>query len=161
MNQKEEKYLALIESNRGLIYKVASVYTQNREDRKDLIQEIYFQIWKSLESFKEASKVSTWLYRVSMNTSIQYLKKKNRTVQQVELKELNLPAVDENLSQQEEAIQKLLRSIQVLNELDKGIILLYLEDKTHKEIAEIIGITVSNVGTRIQRIKAKLKKLNQ
>ena len=143
-----------------MIYKVASVYTHNGEDRKDLIQEIYFQIWKSLDGFKEASKISTWLYRVSMNTSIQYLKKKNRTIKHIELEEVHLPIYDESLNQQEDAMQHLLRFVQVLNELDKGIILLYLEDKTHKEIAEIIGITVTNVGTRIQRIKAKLKKIN-
>ncbi len=161
MEQKEEIFKELINRNQAMIYKIATLYTDQAEDRKDLTQDIYIQIWKSLESFKSKSNVSTWLYRVALNTSIQYLKKKSRRAKHVDLKDVNIPVYDTDPKHQDPAIQRLIRSIQQLNKLDRAIILLYLEEKSHTEIAEIIGISVSNVGTRINRIKIKLNKLYQ
>lgn len=160
MSQKEQKYLELINSNQALIYKVAAVYTNTQEDKKDLVQEIYIQVWKSLDSFRGKSKISTWLYRVCMNTAIQFLKKQHRTAKHTLVEDFKSHDHQPDLVQTDEAWQSLLQAIQKLNELDKGIVLLYLEDKSHKEIAEIIGISVSNVGTRFKRIKKKLKKMN-
>jgi len=156
---KKSKYLEMINQNQILIYKVASIYTDSKEDKQDLIQDIYFQLWKSIDSFEEKSEISTWLYRISLNTSIQYLKKKKRKIKQVDLKDQHLRIPNESQGFKTDDIQKMFLTIQKLNELDKGIILLYLEEKSHKEIANIIGLSVSNIGTRIQRIKFKLSKL--
>lgn len=161
MKEKEHDYIEVINQNRGMIYNLSSIYTDSKEDREDLIQEIYFQIWKSFDSFDEKSKVSTWLYRIAMNTSIQYLKKKSRRVKSEYIKKRHINVQDNYQNNESEAIQKMQQSIRRLNELDKGIILLYLDEKSHKEIAEVIGLSVSNVGTRIQRIKTKLNKLNK
>lgn len=159
--KKEQRYIEVINQNRGMIYNLSSVYTNSREDREDLIQEIYFQTWKSFDSFDEKSKISTWLYRIAMNTSIQYLKKKSRRIKSEYLKKRHIYVQENSHNIESEAIHNMLLSIKRLNELDKGIILLYLDEKSHKEIAEIIGLSVSNVGTRIQRIKTKLNKLNK
>jgi len=156
---KKKKYLEMINQNKALIYKVASIYTDRKQDQQDLIQDIYFQLWKSFDTFEERSKISTWLYRISLNTSIQYLKKKNRKLKQVDLKEEYIDLDKQSQDAKTDDIKKMFLSIQQLNELDKGIILLYLEEKSYKEIAEIVGLSETNIGTRIQRIKIKLSKL--
>lgn len=160
MKINEKKYLNTIKEHQHLIYKIASLYTNNKEDREDLVQEISYQLWKSFASFENQSSISTWLYRVSMNTAIQFLKKETRNRKY--LNEMNSSdlSIDHD-TDREASIQKLRESIEQLNALDKGIILLYLEEKSHQEIAEIIGLTISNVGTRIQRIKQKLSQLNK
>jgi len=156
---KQKKYLEMINQNQALIYKVASIYTDSKQDKQDLMQDIYFQLWKSFDSFEERSKISTWLYRISLNTSIQYLKKKKRKLKQVDLKEEHIDIGIQSQDAKADDLQRMFLSIQKLNELDKGIILLYLEEKSHKEIAEIVGLSETNIGTRIQRIKIKLSKL--
>lgn len=161
MESKENTYLNMINQNQALIYKIASLYTDKREDRQDLIQDIHLQLWNSLDSFGQKSKMSTWLYRISLNTAIHFIKKKSRLLNEINLNENNVKEEQIKQDHSEPAIQKMLASIQTLNELDKGIILLYLEEKSHKEIAEIIGLSVSNIGTRIQRIKIKLSKLSK
>lgn len=161
LSSKENKYLELINLNQALIHKVASVYASDVEEKKDLVQEIYFQIWKSYDSFKGESKISTWLYRISMNTSIRFLKNKNRITHLRSSTNVVTLVNEDSAKENERSIQNLLESIHNLNELDKGIVLLYLEEKSHKEIADIIGISVSNVGTRFLRIKDKLKKMTK
>jgi len=161
MTSKEKLYIEMINQNQRLIYKIASLYTYNREDREDLMQEIALQLWKSFDSFNEKSQRSTWLYRVGMNTAIQFLKKEKRSIKKQALSNEDLVVKESINLKNEDAIQEMFQSIQKLNTLERGIILLYLEEKSHKEIAEIIGISVSNVGTRIQRIKQKLKKINK
>jgi len=160
MTIKEKQYIAMINLNQSMIYKVASLYTKNKEDREDLRQEIALQLWKSFDSFKDKSQRSTWLYKVAMNTAIQFLKKEKRSIKKRTLGDAEMFISDREFDNSEDAIQELHKSIQNLNTLEKGIILLYLEEKNHKEIAEIVGISVSNVGTKIQRIKKKLKKKN-
>src|SRR5690606_16526685 len=116
-----------------------------------------YQLWKSFDSFNERSKLSTWMYRVAMNTAIYNLKSVKKRINTISIgTETERYAEVEDKSEKDK-IRVLYESIQSLNLLEKGIILLYLEGKTHQEIAEIIGITPSNVGTKISRIKQKLK----
>lgn len=157
MKTKEGLYIEMINQNKPLIYKIASLYTNNKEDRQDLIQEIAYQLWKSFDSFEHKSNISTWLYRIGMNTAIQFLKKESRKIKKQSLNNEQLFIKDDSDSETQAAIKEMLRCIEHLGTLEKGIILLYLEEKSHKAIAEIIGISVSNVGTRIQRIKKKLR----
>tara|TARA_R110002020_G_scaffold122487_5_gene277875 strand:+ start:3533 stop:4048 length:516 start_codon:yes stop_codon:yes gene_type:complete len=154
---KKERFGKVINENGALIFKVASLYTNSKQDREDLYQEIVFQLWKSFDTFSEQAKLTTWMYRVALNTAIYYLKVSKRKVDTISLKKESEGIAEEIDRTEEERIQLLYWHIQKLNLLDKGIILLYLEGKSHQEIAAVIGITVSNVGTRISRIREKLK----
>ena len=156
---KSEFFLSVIETNKGIIYKVANLYCKDTEDRKDLVQEIVLKLWKSFESYNEQFKHSTWIYRVALNAAISFYRKEKLR------KEINNP-FSENLfniadfadnKQIEQSTLFLNQFISELKELDKALMLLYLEEKSHKEMAEIIGITETNVATKIGRIKAILK----
>ncbi|MCH7400079.1 sigma-70 family RNA polymerase sigma factor [Belliella sp. DSM 107340] len=154
---KKSRFIQVIKQNEGLIFKVAMLYTNSLHDREDLYQEIVFQLWKSFDSFGEKSKLSTWMYRVAMNTAIYNLKSSKRQVNTIPI-DMETERFAEAVDKSEEArIKQLYDNIQTLSLLERGIILLYLEGKSHQEIAEIIGITSSNVGTKILRIKEKLK----
>lgn len=154
---KKDAFIQVIRGHQGLIFKVASIYTNNDEDKDDLSQEIIYQLWKSFDSFQQKSKLSTWIYRVAMNTAIYYLKIAKRKIrtEPLDTEFLNVHEPGENDA--EERWRLFRQSIDRLNLLDKGIVLLYLENKSHEEIAQIIGISTSNVGTKIARIKEKLK----
>ena len=156
---KKDLFIKSIQENERLIYKVASFYTDCKDDRDDLVQEIIYNLWKSFESFKHNSSLSTWMYRIAMNVAIFYLKKSKREVTTVPigLEVLNFPETNFNRSEEKRLI--LQKHIKDLNLLDKGILLLYLESKSHEEIAEIVGISKSNVGTKLSRIKEKLRQV--
>lgn len=154
---KKDRFIKVIKENEGLIFKVATLYTNSLQDKEDLYQEIVFQLWKSFDSFNEQSKLSTWMYRVAMNTAIYNLKGAKRQVNTISVDTETERYADVMDNSEEERLRLLYESIQTLNLLERGIILLYLEGKNHQEIAEIIGVTTSNVGTKILRIKEKLK----
>ncbi|MGB3343127.1 MAG: sigma-70 family RNA polymerase sigma factor [Aequorivita sp.] len=155
---KKNAFITTINQNQGLIFKVASIYTNNDEDKKDLSQEIIYQLWKSFDTFQQRSSLSTWMYRVAMNVAIQNLKTSKRKVLTISMDEQFLNFQEGINSEIEEKWKLLKKHIDTLNLLDKGIVILYLENKSHKEIAQIIGISTSNVGTKLNRIKEKLKK---
>lgn len=154
---KKNRFIKVIKENEGLIFKVATLYTNSLQDKEDLYQEIVFQLWKSFDTFNEQSKLSTWMYRVAMNTAIYNLKSVKRRINTISINTETERYADVVDKSEEERLRLLYESIQTLNLLEKGVILLYLEGKNHQEIAEIIGITTSNVGTKISRIKEKLK----
>ena len=154
---KKERFLAAITSNEGLLYKIASVYTNDVEDRNDLVQEIIFQLWKSFDTFSQKSALSTWIYRVAMNVAIYHLKSTKRRVQTVPIDDQLLNFQENGKSIEEERWKLLKQYIDDLNLLEKGIVMLYLEEKSYEEIAEITGLSQSNVGTKLSRIKEKLR----
>lgn len=151
------RFIQIIKEHEGLIYKISALYTHSHQDRKDLRQEIIYQLWKSFSSFREQSKVSTWMYRVALNTAIYALKQTKKRIETTPFNFTIDPHGEELDKTEEERIQVLYEHIQLLNLLEKGIILLYLEGKSHEEIATIVGISISNVGTKISRIREKLK----
>ena len=153
----KDEFVQRIKEHEGILYKVTRVYTNNDEDQKDLYQDIVYQLWKSSSSFRGKSKWSTWMYRVALNTAIAHLnKQKKRTT--FDLSELDFLTKHEFYDDTlEEQMKILYAHIQKLNIVEKGLILLYLEDKSYDEIASITGFTKSNVGTRLARIKSKLK----
>jgi len=154
---KKEIFITAIKNNEGLIYKVASIYTNSAEDRDDLVQEIIYQLWKSFDSFRQQASVSTWMYRIAMNVAIYHLKKAKRKIPIVELDIQDLDFHETDNKEFEEKLQLLRYHLNKLGLLDKGIVMLYLENKSYEEIAQIIGISESNVGTKISRIKEKLR----
>lgn len=153
----KERFTKVIKENEGLIFKITTLYTNSVEDRNDLYQEIVYQLWKSFASFNGQSKISTWMYRVALNTAIYHLKQTKRRVNTIPINLETERFADNRDKEDEERIKQLYEHIQLLNLLEKGITLLYLEGKSHEEIASIVGISTSNVGTRISRIKEKLK----
>ena len=159
LHDKSSQFLSLIESNKGIIYKVTNLYCKDLEDRKDLVQEIILQLWKSFENYNERFKHSTWIYKIALNVSISFYRKEIRR------KEISNPFPDGifnvmDIQQDGESganIALLECFISELRELDKALVLLYLEEKSQKEISEIIGISETNVATKIARIKVLLK----
>ncbi len=156
--QTEDYFVKTIRTNEGIIYKITKVYASSREDQKDLYQDIIFQLWRSFDSFKGKSKLTTWIYRVALNTALAHLQKSKRSptllTDEFSFEMLMSPEEDKNLKEQLEIMYDQIRN---LNAIEKGIILLYLEGKSHDEIAEITGYSNTNVGTRIGRVKQKLK----
>jgi len=149
----------LIDENKGILFKVAKMYCQDEEDRQDLIQEMMIQIWRSFHTYNKQFKMSTWLYRISLNVAISFYRKNTiRNSHIISLRE-EVPQIQEiENSEKEQKLYLLEQFINELKEIDKALMLLYLEDKSHAEIAEILGLSVSNVGTKVARIKDKLKK---
>lgn len=156
--KKEDKFLSVIDSHKGILYKVANNYCKNSEDRKDLIQEIIYQLWKGFDNYNPQFQYSTWIYRISLNVAISFYRKQRTITQNKVDIDDSLLVVSEILFNQEteDNLNLLQQFISELKEIDKAIMLLYLEQKSHKEIAEIIGISESNVGTKVSRIKMLL-----
>ncbi len=156
MGNKED-FIAALKNNEGLIYKVAAVYTNTTDDRKDLVQEIVYQLWKSFNTFENRASVSTWMYRVAMNVAIYHLKVAGRRVPTTPLETYKTETLNTDHDTFNEQWLIVKQHLQHLNLLDKGIVVLYLESKSYTEIADIIGISASSVGTRLSRIKEKLR----
>jgi RNA polymerase sigma factor (sigma-70 family) len=160
-SNSSENFLKILEKNIGIILKISKVYTSVSQDREDLINDITLELWKSFQSFNGNSKVSTWIYRVALNTSMNYKRKRKSDSLINSLndfkKDENFPwLIEQNNSYDTEVLYK---CIDELNEINKAIILLYLDGNTHDEISEIMGISKTNVGTRIGRIKEQIKNL--
>jgi RNA polymerase sigma factor (sigma-70 family) len=155
---KKELFITAIKDNEGIIYKIASIYTNDIHDKNDLVQEIIYQLWKSFNSFDQRSGLSTWMYRVAMNVAIYHIKTAKKKVITVPLDVELLDLHEADTGEFEEKLQVFRKHVNNLNLLDKGIVMLYLENKSYEEIARIVGISESNVGTKISRIKEKLKK---
>jgi RNA polymerase sigma factor (sigma-70 family) len=158
-HKQKEEFLRLIEKNKGIIIKICNSYCYNQHDREDLTQEIIYQLWKSGSRFKSESKFSTWMYRVSLNVAISFYRKQKKTDLHVRLTDSNKEIEDEihDRGEMEKNLILLQRLIAEMNELDKALTLLYLDDRSHREIAEILGISETNVSTKINRIKFRLK----
>ncbi len=156
-----EQFLTVFEDNTGIIIKISRAFTKTSHDREDLINDIALELWRSFEKFNGDSKISTWIYRVALNTSMNYNRKKKRdslfSFFDDFKKNDTLPWLIEQDSSSESDI--LYKCIDELNEINKAIILLYLDGNSHDEISEIMGISKTNVGTRIGRIKEQIKNL--
>jgi RNA polymerase sigma-70 factor (ECF subfamily) len=142
-----------------IIIKICRAYTNTQEDFEDYYQEVCLQIWRSSDNFRAQSEWSTWVYRISLNVCLTLLKKKKRNPQNFDSDFLPNEAIEESHTFLDESLNELYIAIRQLTEIDRGIIMLYLEEKTYQEIAEIIGSNSNNIGVRIMRIKEKLKKL--
>ena len=154
---KKERFIAAIKENEGFIYKIASVYTNNTDDKNDLVQEIIYQLWKSFDSFNHQSSLNTWMYRVALNVAIFQLKVSKKSISTIPIDEQITNYQEKDDSDNDERWEIFRDQIDTLNLLDKGIVLLYLDNKSYEEIAAIVGITKTNVATKLSRIKEKLK----
>lgn len=156
----EKEFLQIIKGNQGIIHKVCNMYCDTEEDRSDLFQEIVAQLWKAFPTFRNESKITTWMYRVALNTAITSFKKNKRRPDQNQLTHENFQVADVNQeAETEEDIRLLHHAVARLTGIEKSIILLFLENKKYEEIADITGITQNYVRVKMNRIKKKLKKL--
>jgi RNA polymerase sigma factor (sigma-70 family) len=157
---EKDAFLHIVTSNQGIIHKVCGMYCDSIEDREDLFQEIVAQLWKSYDTFRNESKVTTWMYRVSLNTAITQFKRDKRRPDRLGIDQAKFQITDQQYDDSvEEQIKLLHQTISKLTSIEKSIALLYLEDKKYEEIAEIVGITQNYVRVKMNRIKAKLKKM--
>jgi len=152
---REEEFLQLIDQHQGIIHKICRLYRDHKEDREDLFQEIVFQLWKSAPSFGNRAKFSTWMYKVALSTALAAFRKKSPTI-------MYLPEIPEHAEEAQDpgdqAVQ-LFEAIKKLKESERALIILYLENLSQKEIAEISGITENHVGVKLNRIKNKIQEL--
>ena len=153
----QEQFLTDISQHQGLIHKICRIYRDSKEDREDLFQEITYQLWKSYPHFQGRSKLSTWMYRIGLNTAMATFRKPRIATSSMH-DNLERFAGQEEQSGDDHR-ERLYWAIRQMNEADKALISLYLEDFTYKEMAEIIGISENYVGVRLNRIKEKIKHL--
>jgi len=135
------------------------MYENDPDVRNDLFQEIVFQLWKSFSSFRGEAKITTWMYRIALNTAISGFRKQTRNVKTEDLKELHFNISDSWDDNREEDLQRLQYGIRQLSEIERAMIMMALEEVPYEDIAETIGITQNNVRVRMNRIREKLKKL--
>lgn len=156
----QERFLTLLDEHKKILYKVASSYCRDPEDRRDLEQEIVAQLWRSFGRYDESYKFSTWMYRIALNVAISFSRSETRRSRgRVPAGESILEIADPRESAEPDAELQVLRGlIARLDELDRALILLYLDGNRHDTIAEILGISETNVGTKIGRIKARLRR---
>lgn len=153
--EPDKEFLDMVSSNKGVIFRVASFYASEEYPIGDLYQEIVLNLWKGFPSFRGDSKQSTWMYRIALNTCVSFYRRKKKDVVYVDISH-DIPAPEEV----SESIRELYRLIDKLGKIDRALILLYLDDKSYKEMSEITGLTLTNVATKLSRIKENLKKMS-
>lgn|SRR5690606_5751127 len=156
----EREFIEMIKTHKGILYKVSNLYCHDAEDRKDLFQEMVLQLWKSFPNFRKDSESSTWMYRVALNTAISNFRRDRKRPERRSISDDEFQIPDfTDFSDENENLSLLKGAINQLTKIEKAIIMLYLEEKTYQEISEIIGITRTNVGVKLYRIKIKLEKI--
>ena len=153
--------MALLEEHKRILYKVANAYCRNREDRADLIQDIITQVWRSFGQFDDRNRFSTWMYRIAMNVAISFYRSESRRIRETVAigdSGLDLAAADRVMDAAGDDVRILHQLIARLDELNRALIILYLDGHSHDEIAGIMGISTTNVATKISRIKQQLQR---
>lgn len=157
-NELEHNFVGLLEEHQNIVHKICRLYTNNDDAHKDLFQEITIQLWKAFPKFRGDSKFSTWMYRVALNTAITLYRKSKRSITTQEFDAVQYKIKAEEYDDTEEQQLKLMyQAVQELNDIEKALVFLYLEDKNYKEISETLGISEVNARVKMNRIKTKLK----
>lgn len=157
----QDDFSALITQNQDIIHKVCNVYCPHPQEREDLFQEIVYQLWKSYSTFRGEAKFTTWMYRVALNTAITSFKKFKKQPISREINERILEYPEQKDELLDEKLKSLYEAIAQLSEIEKAVIMLHLDEHSYQDISKIMGITESNVGVKINRIKKKLKEILQ
>lgn len=157
---RQDEFLSVLEAHKGIFYKIAAAYCRQQNNRDDLVQEMIIQLWKSFGRYNPRYRYSTWIYSIALNVAISFYRRedKRRKITLPVLEEIAVPEqTSGDTDQREQQLNQLQLFIAELPEIEKALMLLYLEEKSHQEMSEILGISVSNVSTRINRIKNKLR----
>lgn len=153
--EEEKKFVDMVRQYEAIIYKVTSFYANQSQSISDLYQEVVLNLWKAYPSFRGESKLSTWIYRIALNTCITFFRRTQKQPVYVDIS-MDISEVDTS----NEDIKELYRLINLLGKIERALILLYLDEKSYKEIAEITGLSVTNVATKLSRIKDKLRDMS-
>ena len=156
----KEDFIKLVNENKALIHKVCHLYGQSAADKQDLFQEIVIQLWKAYGSFRGESKFSTWLYRIALNTAISAYRKTKRTITTAAIEQLPVE-LPETVYDFEEKLKQLYAAISKLTEVERAIVMLYLDDKRYDEMEDVLGINQNNLRVKMNRIKDKLRQLTK
>lgn len=155
----EQEFVELITRHRGILHKICNIYFYKNPFKEDYYQEILIRLWRSYPSFRNKSAFSTWLYKVAINTAIDIIRKQNIGPKYKELSKVEYDIPEQNYNLESEKKEVLYQAIDYLSDVEKAIIILYLENYKYKEISEILGISESNTGVKINRIKNQLIKI--
>jgi RNA polymerase sigma-70 factor, ECF subfamily len=156
----EQLFVKQLSENQNIVHKICRLYTHNQDAHNDLFQEISIQLWKAFPNFRGESKFSTWAYRVALNTAITMYRKSTKSIQTSDYENFSYYIKSEEYDDEvEEQLKLLYKSLQMLNDIDKALVFLYLEDKDYTEISETLGITEVNARVKMNRIKTKLKNI--
>ncbi|HEY9259512.1 RNA polymerase sigma factor [Chitinophaga sp.] len=159
MKSKEKEFLDLIATHKGIIHKISKMYMDAEDDQQDLTQEIIYQLWKSFDSFQQQSRFSTWMYRVALNTALVFFKRGKKKVALTDIMPEQI-AMEENVTATKELqLAHFYKAVQKLERLEKALVFLHLENYSHKEIGDNLGISEGNARTKLSRAKDKLKEL--
>jgi len=155
----EERFILLLREKKNIIYKICNSYCKSSEDRKDLAQEIIIQLWKSLHKYNDEYKMSTWVYAIALNVAMRFYRDKKRSKEIFSGTDGLVEIIEDTAlrEEQETKLQLLYQFINKLDELNKALMILYLDNNSYNEIGKILGITETNVATKINRIKQKMK----
>jgi RNA polymerase sigma-70 factor (ECF subfamily) len=154
----EHSFIEQLEKHQNIVHKVCRLYTNNLDAHNDLFQEITIQLWKAYPKFRGDAKFSTWMYRVGLNTAITLYRKRKRTIDTQQFDNIEFKIKSEEYDDTEEQQLKLLYSaVHQLNDIEKALVFLYLEDKNYREISETMGISEVNARVKMNRVKTKLK----
>ncbi|HWR94774.1 MAG TPA: sigma-70 family RNA polymerase sigma factor [Flavobacterium sp.] len=156
----EQSFVMQLQQNQNIIHKICRLYTVGEDAHKDLFQEITIQLWKAFPKFRGDSKFSTWAYRVALNTAITLYRKSTRSVKTIDFdKEQFLINHEDYNYEEEEQLKLMYKAVYQLNDIEKALVFMYLEDKDYQEISETLGISEVNARVKMNRIKGKLKKI--
>ena len=159
-SEKQKEFLHQLNENQGIIHKICRIYTDNIHDHEDLFQEIVIQTWKSYSNYRGDAKFSTWIYKIGLNTALALFKKKNHKKEELHENLTHFKIYDDNSHEEKNAqIQAMYDAIHLLSDVEKTLIMMFLEDKPYKEISEILGITEGNARVKMNRAKEKLRNL--
>jgi len=153
----QERFQTLIEEHKKILYKVCNSYCRNRDDRDDLAQEITFQLWRAFGTFDARCQFSTWMYRIALNVAISFYRRESTRTRPLVPIDARLLEESPDTASPPEEILLLYQFIEGLDPLNKGLILLYLDGYSYQEIADVLGIRETNVATKINRLKQKMK----
>lgn len=156
----EHSFVTQLEENQNIVHKICRLYTNDQQAHNDLFQEITIQLWKAFPKFRGDSKFSTWMYRVALNTAITLYRKKKRRIDTASFESVSFKIKAEPYDDTiEEQLKLMYSAVKTLNDIDKALVFLYLEDKNYKEISETLGITEVNARVKMNRIKGKLRNI--
>jgi RNA polymerase sigma-70 factor, ECF subfamily len=156
----EDNFVSQLKKNQNIVHKICRLYTTDEDAHNDLFQEITIQLWKAFPQFRGEAKFSTWAYRVGLNTAITLYRKKKRSIETTPFdSEFHRIKTEDYNFEEEEQLKLMYKAIAELNDIDKALIFLYLEDKDYEEISETLGISEVNARVKMNRIKGKLKKI--
>ncbi len=156
----EHSFVQQLEKNQNIVHKICRLYTHDKESHNDLFQEITIQLWRAYPKFRGDSKFSTWMYRVALNTAITLYRKSERRIQTQDYENISFKIqVEEYDDTTDQQLELMYAALKELNDIDKALVFLYLEDKSYKEISQTLGISEINARVKMNRAKEKLRRI--